>query len=221
MVIETFLTLDIESKYDTGFRNTMRKLGIMNRDKDSIGYIRGKTTRKVGFTDAQGKYQYTDEFVLSVGEYTSSQMSTTMNQIQSQVSDVVGYNVWFDMDLTTRLLGTDWGNKTVWDVMQAADVAGLTNRARMQGYARSAGMEAPRGVPLKDRAWSAVNQLGIGTRAEQGVAGTHALDLVTRLMHNPYDSPAADQLHKYLQADVEDTRNLFRFITHYDASTVW
>ena len=204
-----FLTFDIEAKYDNRFRGAMRKLGIRNRDRDSIGYIRGKTSDKVHFIDAEGKSQYTDQFALGIDEYTPQQMSATMQQIQSQVTDVIGYNVSFDMDITTRLLGTNWGDKTTWDVMRAADVAGLGNRARMRRYAEletSAAADMPAGLPLKDKLWSAVRQLGVNMRPKEGV---NALELMERYFKNPFDRELLRDLREYASADVEETAELF------------
>ena len=104
------LIFDVENDY--------KKL-MRGRERANVGYWGGQ------IIDEDGTVEH---IALSLNDVKAG----VLNDIVGSVTDVVGYNVSHDLDLTARNFGVNFAGKVVWDLRKAGDAAGLGSRGMIR-----------------------------------------------------------------------------------------
>ena len=206
------LIFDIESNLNEAFRAENP-----NRDLVDVAYFRAESDRPISWRDKSGKKQSGTEIALPFTDLTPA----ILKDIMGQVTDIAGYNLWFDMDILARKYGVDWRDKVVWDMQHASDVVGMPSRSRINILADDASRKmkdmsleesffspygrVPRGTPLKDAPWATTQQLGIESRGELSV---NALTLVREFFKRPSDAGLRAVMDVYGGYDVTEVAEI-------------
>ena len=205
------LVFDVENTFEKLLRNGKKT----NRERAQLGYWGGQI-----IDVDSGSVEHIE---LSLGEIREGRLK----DIVASVSDVSGYNVWHDMDLSTRLFGTNFADKVVWDMQAAADTVGLGTRANIRQATQGREDElfpvsrdpksrlqeaidypegnVPRGTPLKGQPHAAAPLMGVGERQDFEV---NALELTRAMMRKPADRRTKKAMAVYSALDVQDVTDL-------------
>ncbi len=208
-----------------------RRILIFDVENDYKKLVRGRERANVGYWGAQiiNDDGSVEHIALSLNDVKAG----VLNDIVGSVTDVVGYNVSHDLDLTARNFGVNFEGKVVWDLRKGGEAAGLGGRGMVRAATKEedtwvsgkleGGVLSPQAIEDRVRRFwgNALRQLplkGPGSITEmlglsRGELEVPAGELMERMYRDPNNKDLQFVMDLYNRLDVEQTGALWNILS--------